>query len=126
MNTISQGLHPRLLLALSLFFAFIVYPITWAAIKAAADNAADSSDGSAAGAIVGASAVAFLGAFAVVFVFIIEIGVIIANVILLPFAIKNRKSTLKPVRIISYVQDGLIAVALIGAILKIILMIAGV
>ena len=115
-----------LFLGLSIFFTAIVYPLTWSAIKAAVDEAGSSNSDSAAGAVTAASAVAFLGAFAIVFVFIVDIGVIITNLILLPFAIKNRKSTLKPVRIISYVQDGLIGLTLIAAILKIVLLIVGV
>ena len=114
-----------IILAITLFVTFSVYPITWAAIKAAGDSASESSEG-AGGAVAGVTAIVILGAFAVVVVFIAEIGAIIASLILLPFSIMNRKSTLQPVRIISYVLDGLIGVALIGAILKIVLMIAGV
>lgn len=96
--------------------------VTWAQIDAAVENAKNSSD-SAAGQVAGASAVAFAGALAIVFVFMIYIGVTISMLICLPFAIANRKSTLKPIRIISYVYDGVIGSVIILSIIKMLLFI---
>ncbi len=112
-------------LLIGMIIAISLSPVTWQAVKEAADEAKNSSD-NAAGQVAGASAVAFAGALGIVLVMIIYGIVTIAMGICLPFAIKNRKSTLKPIRIISYVYDGLIGATLILCIVKLILFIAGV
>ena len=112
-------------LLLGMFFALLFVGTSWAAVKEAADAAAESQE-DAAGQVVGGAAVAFAGAIGMVLVIIVYFGVVIDMGIILPFAIKNRKSTLKPVRIISYVLDGLIGATLLLSIIKIILFFAGV
>ena len=112
-------------LAIAMFFAFMFVGVSWAAVKEAADAAAESQE-DAAGQVVGGAAVAFAGAIGIVLVMIVYFGVVIDTAIILPFSIKNRKSTLKPIRIISYVFDGLIGATLLLSIIKIILFFAGV
>ena len=112
-------------LTIAMFFAILFAPVTWSAVKAAADAAKDSSE-EVAGQVAGSAAVAFVGAIGMVLVIIVYIGVLIDTAIILPFSIKNRKSTLKPVRIISYVLDGLIGATLLFTVVKLILCFAGV
>ncbi len=64
--------------------------------------------------------------FGLIFAFIGESLVLVVSGIGLPFAIANRKSTLKPVRVISYVMDGLYSAMAIIALVKIILLFCGV
>ena len=109
-------------LIIGMIFALSLVGITWAVIDQAVEDAKNSSD-NAAGQIAGASAVALVAAIGIVLVMGIYIAVAIDMSILLPFAIKNRKSTLKPIRIISYVYDGLIGATLLLSIIKIILFI---
>ena len=112
-------------LVIALIAAIMFVGVSWADVKAAADSAADSQD-NAAGSAVAAGAVALAGALGIVLVILVYIGVAIDTIIILPFSIKNRKSTLKPVRIISYVFDGLIGATLLLSIIKLILFFAGV
>ena len=56
----------------------------------------------------------------VVFVFMAYGLIIIASAICLPFAIRNRRSTLKAVRIISYIYDAAFALLIVLSIVKII------
>ena len=112
-------------LAIAMFFALLLVGVSWTAVKEAADAAKESGE-DAASQVAGGAAVAFVGAIGVVLVMIVYIGVVIDTAIILPFSIKNRKSTLKPIRIISYVFDGLIGATLVLSIIKIILFIAGV
>ena len=67
--------------------------------------------------------VAFFAAFGIVLYLIYLGAVIVECAILLPFSISNRKSTLKPVRIVSYVLDGLIIAMFVISIIKIILIV---
>ena len=70
--------------------------------------------------------VAFFAAFGIVLYLIYLGAVIVECAILLPLSISNRKSTLKPVRIISYVLDVLIGALILASIIKIILLASGV
>ena len=112
-------------LTIAMIIALLLVEVSWTAVKEAADAAKENAD-DAAGQVVGGAAVAFAGAIGVILVIIIYIGVVIDTAILLPFSIKNRKSTLKPIRIISYVFDGLIGATLLLSIVKLILFFAGV
>lgn len=109
----------------SLILSILLIPVTWGAVKAAADAAKDNAD-SAEGAVVAGGVTAFALAIGMILVFLVYIGTLITSSICLPFAIKNRKSTLKPIRIISYVYDGLFGAVLVLSIVKLILSIAGV
>ena len=109
-------------LAIGMFLALVFVGFTWKVVEEMVESAKNSSD-EAAGQIAGAGAAALVGALGVVLIMIVYIGVTIAMSICLPFSIKNRKSTLKPVRIISYVFDGLIGATLLLSIIKIILFI---
>jgi len=109
-------------LAIGMFLALVFVGFTWKVVQEMVESAKNSSD-EAAGQIAGAGAAALVGALGVALVMIVYISVTIAMSICLPFSIKNRKSTLKPVRIISYVFDGLIGATLLLSIIKIILFI---
>ena len=101
-------------LLLNIIMVIVMYPLTWQSIEEARTGGA--------GDIV----VAFALAVGIVLVIITYFILIVAQGIMLPFAIKNRNSTLKPVRIISYVYDGLIGAALIASIVKVILLFCGI
>ena len=113
------------ILTICLVFTIILLPISWSALEAAIEES-KSSQTSPGGEAAATGALALAAAIGVVLVVIIEIAILIANGICLPFAIKNRRSTLKPIRIISYVYDGLIGAMMLTATVKIILLFAGV
>ena len=114
-----------IILSICLALTIILLPISWSAIQQAIEESKAAQE-SAAGQAASAGALAIVAAVGVVLVVLVEIGILIANGICLPFAIKNRRSTLKPIRIISYVYDGLIGAMMLTATIKIILFIAGV
>ena len=107
-------------LTIGMFLALMFVGFTWKVVDEMVESAKNSSD-EAAGQIAGAGVAALVGALGIVLVMIVYFGVTIAMSICLPFSIKNRKSTLKPIRIISYVFDGLIGATLLLSIIKIIL-----
>ena len=89
-------------LVLAMFFAILFVGTSWAAVKEAADSAAESQD-DAAGQVVGATAVAFAGAIGMVLVIIVYFAVLIDTAIILPFSIKIRKTIL-----LYYSENGMI------------------
>lgn len=107
---------------IALIITIVTLPINWEMVKEAVDNTAENSD-NAAGAVAGGFVIALFGALAVVLTIVLNIANIINQSICLPFALKNRRSTLKPVRIISYVFDGLTGAILLTNIVKIIYLI---
>ena len=109
----------------AILLCFPFYGVWWAGIKASADAASESQE-SAGGQVAAGIFTVLAGAFVIILVIGLEIASAIVSLICLPFAIKNRKSIYKPVRIISYVYDGLIAITIVASITKIILLIAGV
>ena len=102
-----------LFLGLVLFVTIPFLPLSWTALK---ESAEESGQGWAA----------VFGALAIVICFIFYIGALVASGICLPFAIANRKSTLKPVRILSYVLDGAFGAVILMIIIKMILLLLGV
>ena len=114
-----------IIIAISLALTIALLPISWSAIKEAIEESKNSQD-SAAGQAAEAGVLALVAAVGVVLVVLLEIGILIANGVCLPFAIKNRRSTLKAIRIISYIYDGLIGAMMLTATIKIILLFAGV
>lgn len=112
-------------LAIALFLCLTMYTVWVKDIKAAAEAAKEGSE-DPGGQVAGGIAVAFAGAFLLIFVYMFEIGAAILSAIILPFSINNRKSIHKPVRIISYVYDGLIGAVLLASVLKIVLLSCGV
>ena len=76
------------------------------------------SEEGGAGEAIGA---AFGGMMMIIVVFMAYGAVVIASAICLPFAISNRRSTLKAVRIISYAYDGLFAVLILFSIVKVLI-----
>lgn len=110
-------------ITIALILTLIILPFSWEDVKEAVDKAAESSD-SAAGAAVGGFAVALFGVLGIALVIVVAIANVINSSICLPFAIKNRKSTLKPIRIISYVLDGVTGAVLLTNLIKIIVLLA--
>lgn len=106
-------------LLVGIIFAVIFAPITWKAIQEAIDSSSSSSD--PAGQAAGGFVLAIFGGLAVVLVGIVYGAILISSGICLIFAIKNRFSTLKPVRIISYVYDGLAGLLILACIAKILM-----
>ncbi len=106
----------------AMILCFSFYGVWWAGIKESAETASESQE-SAGGQVAAGLFTALAGAFVIVLVIAIEIASVIVSSICLPFAIKNRKSTLKPVRIISYVYDGLLVITLLAAVVKLFLLI---
>ena len=114
-----------IVISLTLIFTITLLPVSWSALQEAVEQS-KSSQSDPAGQAASAGAMALVAAIGVVLVVLLEIGILIANGICLPFAIKNRRSTLKAIRIISYVYDGLIGAQMLCATVKIILFFAGV
>ena len=104
MSTIILGI----LLIPSLAFSIILAPVTVHALTA-----------EGGWAIIGA-------VFGLVLIIMLEIALTVVNALGLLFSVLNRKSTLKPVRIVSYVMDGLFGAMTLLAIIKIILLAVGV
>ena len=91
-----------------------VYPLSWSAINDAKNNNA------------GDVIIAIVAAMGIVLVIALLFITMIVDALLLLFSIFNRKSTLKPVRIISYVYDGILGAAILASIIKVILLFCGV
>ena len=113
------------ILTVLLVFTLLLTPVSWAALKEAIDESAENSE-SAGGQIVGAFALAIVGAVGIALVIAIYFLIIIGNGICFIFTFKNRRSTLKPIRIISFVMDGLIGAMVTISIVKIILLFCGI
>lgn len=73
-----------------------------------------------------AFALAFIAVIGGAFLFIAFGGIIISSAICLIFTIFNRHSTIKAIRIISYVYDGLFGAIIALSVIKIILMVTGI
>ena len=97
------------LLTFFLILIGLFFPISWKTIN----DAKNGNIGDVVAALILGLGVALVG--------VLYILLTIGNAIILIFAIKNRHSTLKPIRIISYVYDGLIGAAIILCIVKILL-----
>ena len=101
---------------LSALFAVIVFlPLSWTALKGSAEEGSKEE----------AAAVIF-GSLIIVLAMLAYIISGVLSAICLPFAIANRKSTLKAVRIISYVYDGLFGALIITSIVKLVLYMLGI
>ena len=109
-----------LILIVGIYFTILLLPVTWAAIKEASENADTGNS------VVAGTAVAFALSLGIVLAFIVYIGVLVIGIPCLLFSIRNRKSSLKPIRIISYVYDGLYGAILLISIVKMILLLIGV
>ena len=108
---------------IALVITLLTLPINWEMVKEAVDNTADNAD-NAAGAVAGGFVIALFGALAVVLTIALNIANVISMSICLPFSLKNRKSTLKPIRIISYVLDGVTGLILLANIVRVIYLLA--
>ena len=92
----------------------LLYPVSWKAI-----NEAGSGN-------VGDVFVVFFAALGIVLIIFVLAFTLIPSILCLIFSIKNRHSTVKAVRIISYVYDGLISAAIVAAVLKAVLLLCGI
>ena len=101
-------------------------PVSWAQLNSAVESAQNSNEGDPAGQVVGGAAAAFVLSIALVLVIGVEIVIFLVNGLGFLFAFKNRMSTLKPIRIISYVYDGLFIALGLTALIKFILLLCGV
>ena len=107
-----------IILAINLVLACLMAPVSWSGI-----NAISSGDSGAAAAAL------FVGlAYGIIIVLFIIIysAIFISSAICLIFTFKNRKSTYKPTRIISYVYDGLFIAVMALSLIKIILLLCGI
>ena len=113
-------------LVISILIALIFISLTWADIDAAMESAKQETQDDPAGQMVVGGAIALsLG-----IVIVLAIGayglLLINDTIFLIFSIRNRKSTLKPIRIISYIYDGAFGILIAISIVKLILYFCGV
>ena len=104
-------------ITIAFVLTMIILPFDWNDVKDAVDNTAEGAD-SAAGAIAGGFVIALFGALAIVLVIVVAVANAINAAICLPFAIKNRRSTLKGIRIYSYVLDGVVGLVLLINLIK--------
>ena len=99
---------------LNIIFIASMCTVSWKAIN-------DAGNGTAGDAFV-----VLFAAFGIVLIIFLLALTIVPNIVCLVFSIMNRHSTIKAVRIISYVFDGLISAAIVAAIVKIILLLCGI
>lgn len=108
-------------LALFLFLCIAFLPFDVKAEIAKNSKAAQDSSSDPVEGVVATGAIAFVLGIGMVF-FIFMYGFIILNsAICLIFTVKNRKSSLKAIRIISYIEDGAFLFCLISSLVKMIL-----
>lgn len=104
-------------LIIALIFTGLILSISWAALQAEAQDQEE---------VAGSIALVFVGAIGIALIILFAGAVNILSGVCLIFTIKNRQSTLKPIRIISYVMDGLFGFVILATLVKIILLIVGV
>ena len=112
-------------LTASMFFTILFYGVFWSSINVSTESGSEA-EASVVGQIVAAGAAAFAIGFLIILIILLYAIIVAANGVLFLFSFKNRNSTLKPVRIISYVMDGLIVATSLAAVIKLILFIVGV
>ena len=118
-STIILGIF--ITLALIIIISFLGF--NQAYIDEAMEQMKESNEDAGA-QIAGGFALALVLAIGLALVFIAYIACFIDLCICLPFCLANRKSTLKPIRIISYVYDGLCGAGLLITIIKLITLFA--
>lgn len=114
-----------IILTACIFFTVLFYGVFWSTVTTTAESGSEAET-SVAGQIVAAGAVAFAMGFLIILIILLYAAIVAVNGVLFLFSFKNRNSTLKPVRIISYVMDGLIVSTSLAAVVKLILFIVGV
>lgn len=106
------------------YFTIVFLPVSWSSVKEAVENTeVDGSDPS--GQVVATGAVAFAAGLGMIMVFLIECIVAFFSGVCLPFSIRNIKSSLKPIRIISIIYTALLGFSFITSAVKIILFFVG-
>ena len=113
-STVIIGIVLLALLVLSIVFI----PVTWGSIKVETDGSAEEA--------VAAPFIVLAAGLGIVAIIVYYVLSIILSGLCFMFSFKNRCSIYKPIRIISYVYDGLFISLSLLAIIKIILYIAGV
>lgn len=112
------------ILTISLILTISFLPITWGQISEQIKASSEAQE-SAAGQAASAFTLALVAAVGLVALIAINFILVIANSICLLFSIKNRKSTYKAVRIISYIYDAALAFVIITSLIKAIMFIVG-
>ena len=108
-------------LTIFLIVSLLLLPVTWSAINEAIEESQNNSD-SAAGAVAASFVIAIFLGLGVALAIVAYAVILLGAGLCLIFTIKNRKSTLLPVRIISFVYDGLAGAIIVLAIVKILLL----
>ena len=104
-------------LTIALVFTAFLLSISWSALQAEAQEQEE---------VAGSIALVFVGAIGIVLLVMVSAVVNVLSGVCLIFSIKNRQSTLKPIRIISYVMDGLFGFVIVATLVKIILLLIGI
>ena len=116
-STIVLGIFLTIFLIVSL----LLLPVTWSAINEAIEESQNNSD-NAAGAVAASFVIAIFLGLGVALAIVAYAVILLGAGLCLIFTIKNRKSTLLPIRIISFVYDGLAGAIIVLAIVKILLL----
>lgn len=121
-STIVIGIILLLCLATVMFVFFTdINSILPKINQPSSDPSGSSSD---VGYVIGTGIQAGVYAAALAVIYFVLLGVcLIPSGICLVFAIRNRKSSSKPIRIVNYVYDGVAVLVMVMAILKFILMV---
>ena len=114
-------------LAISIYFVVILFTFNLKEnLQRLSDSATERADGQPGAVVAVGFAAGLAGATLIIMAYLFAIAPLINSSICIIFSIKNRKSCLKPVRIINYVYDGLLGFIIIFTIIKIILFATGV
>lgn len=114
-------------LAISIYFVIILFTFNLKeSLQRLSDSATDRADGQVGAVVAVGFAAGLAGAALIIMAYLFAIIPLINSLITIIFSIKNRKSCLKPVRIINYVYDGLLGFIIIFTIVKMILFATGV
>jgi len=121
-STIILGIFLVVILTITLS----LLPVSWAQINQAVESAKENNSDSAAGQVIGGAAAAFVLSIGLVLVIMIDAAIFLISGVGFIFSFRNRLSTLKPIRIISYIYDGLFAAVGVTALVKFILLMCGI
>ena len=111
-------------LTIFLIFVCSTISINWADVQQEANQAAEQTEG--AGAVAAAGAVALVLALGIIFLIGAYIVIFLLCIPCLIFSIKNRHSSLKPIRIISYVYDGVYIALMLAMLIRSVLLFNGI
>jgi hypothetical protein len=114
-------------LAISIYCVIILFTFNLKeSLQRLSDSATNRAEGQPGAVVAVGFAAGLAGAALVIMAYLFAIVALVNSSISIIFSIKNRKSYLKPVRIINYVYDGLLGFIIIFTIVKMILFATGV